>query len=88
MSFDDMTKYGMCVTSLNKVSEHVPACSEFRAERENNKIKLRKLQKIKLHITSFEFISFFGFLQLVFLFFLFAMSRTRHFSINLELCDC
>ena len=61
MSFDVMTKYGMCVTSLNKVSEHVPACSEFRAERENNKIKLRNLQKIKLHITSFEFISFLDF---------------------------
>ena len=51
----------MCAASLNKASEHVRACSKFRAEREINKDKQRKLQKIKLHVTSFRVLFFLDF---------------------------
>ena len=62
MSSDVMTKYGMCVASLNKVSEHVRACSELRAERENNKDKSAQVTKdefYKLQVLSF-FLDFLG----------------------------
>ena len=62
MSFDVMTKYGMCVPSLNKVSEHVRASSEFRAEREDNKDKSAQVTKdevYKLQVLSF-FLDFLG----------------------------
>ena len=35
----------MSVASLNKVSEHVQACSEFRAGGENNKDKIVQVTK-------------------------------------------
>ena len=74
MSFDVMTKYGMCVAPLNKVSEHVRTCPEFRAKREIDKDKTVQVTK-ENYITSFKFFLF-EFLQLV-AFFLLAISRTR-----------
>ena len=69
-----MTKYGMCVASMNKVSEHVRACSEFGAERENSKDKTAQATKDKFTCHKFSVHSFLDFHGK---FFLFAISRTR-----------
>ena len=57
-SFDIMTKYWMCPASLDKGSEHVRACSELRAEREN---KDRTAQVIKDEIYKLQVLSLFLF---------------------------
>ena len=49
-------------------SEHVRACSKFRAERENNKDKTAQVTKDKITFNEFEFISFCVFTVSFFLF--------------------
>ena len=61
MSFDVMTKYRMCVASLNKVSEHVRECSEYRAERENNKDKNAQVTKDDVYELQVLSLFLFGF---------------------------
>ena len=51
----------MCVASLNKVSEHVRPCSEFRAERENNKDKTAQVTKDEIYKLQVLSLFLFGF---------------------------
>ena len=48
-SFDVMTKYGICKASLNKVTEHIRSCSEFRAEPEKNENKTAQVTKDEVY---------------------------------------
>ena len=44
----------MYAVSLNEGSEHDRACSEFRAERENNKVKTAQVTKDKFTYYKFR----------------------------------
>ena len=63
MSLDVMTKYGMCVASLNKVSEHVRACSEFRVKRENSEDKTAQVTKVEVYKVQVLILFLFGISQ-------------------------